>query len=190
VRYERRFDWNQPDAAGDSISGVANGYATVTPGLQFHAGGLATRERYNSSGASVPGAQFDDEVVQVYSLYAGPVVKTQAGSVAIDASYRIGYSRVEQEQPGVSIPGIPVQDIFEDSTVHAAAVSAAIKPGEVLPVGVGGRNLLPRGHHQSRPADRGRAGARHRDHPGRAGCRAERRDRLREGADFQPRCGA
>jgi hypothetical protein len=137
VRYERRFDWNQPDAAGDSISGVANGYATVTPGLQFHAGGLATRERFNASGASVPGAQFDDEVVQVYSLYAGPVVKTQAGNVAIDASYRIGYSRVEQETPGVSIPGIPVQDIFEDSTVHAAAVSAAIKPGEVLPVGVG-----------------------------------------------------
>jgi hypothetical protein len=138
LRYERRFDWDQPDAAGDSISGIANGYATVTPGLQFHAGGFATRERFNTSGASVPGgAQFDDEVVQVYSLYAGPVVKTQAGDVAIDASYRIGYSRVEQEVPTVAVPGIPVKDIFDDSTVHAASVSAAIKPGEVLPVGVG-----------------------------------------------------
>lgn len=137
LRYERRFDWNQPDAAGDSITGIANGYATVTPGLQIHAGGLATRERFNASGASVPGAQFDDEVVQVYSLYAGPVVKTQAGDVAIDASYRIGYSRVEQEIPVAGAPGIPVQDIFDDSTVHAASLSAAVKPGEVLPVGVG-----------------------------------------------------
>ncbi len=138
LRYERRFDWDQPDAAGDSISGLANGYATVTPGVQIHAGALATRERFNASGASVPGgAQFDDEVVQVYSLYAGPVVATQVGDVKLDASYRIGYSRVEQENPGVNVPGIPVQDIFDDSTVHAASMSAAIKAGEVLPVGVG-----------------------------------------------------
>jgi hypothetical protein len=142
LRYERRFDWNQSDAAGDAISGLANGYATVTPGLQFHAGGLATRERFNASGASVPGAQFDDEVVQVYSLYAGPVVKTRAGDVELNASYRIGYSRVEQETPRLGLaddpaPLIPVQDIFEDSTVHAASLSAAVKPGEVLPVGVG-----------------------------------------------------
>lgn len=137
LRYERRFDWDQPDASGDSITGLANGYATVTPGLQFHAGGIATRERYNARGASVPGAQFDDEVVQVYSLYAGPVVATQAGDVALNASYRIGYSRVEQENPGVTVPGIPTQDIFDDSVVHAASASAAIKAGEVLPVGVG-----------------------------------------------------
>lgn len=137
LRYERRFDWDQPDAAGDSLTGLANGYATFTPGLQFHAGGLATRERFNARGASVPGAQFDDEVVQVYSIYGGPVVKTQVGDVAVDASYRLGYSRVEQEEPGISVPGIETQDIFDDSTVHSASVSAAIKPGEVLPVGVG-----------------------------------------------------
>lgn len=137
LRYERRFDWNQRDASGDSISGIANGYATITPGLQFHAGGLATRERFNASGASVPGAQFDDEVVQVYSLYAGPVFKTQAGDVALNASYRIGYSRVEQEGTRVSAPGVPAQDLFDNSTVHAASASAAIKAGEVLPVGVG-----------------------------------------------------
>lgn len=138
LRYERRFDWDQPDAAGDSISGIANGYATVAQGVQLHAGGLATRERFNTSGASVPGGlQFDDEVVQVYSIYAGPVLATQAGDVALNASYRIGYSRVEQEGIRIVEPGEPAQDIFDDSTVHAASASAAIKPGEVLPVGVG-----------------------------------------------------
>lgn len=138
LRYERRFDWDQPDAAGDSISGIANGYATVAQGIQFHAGGVATRERFNTSGASVPGGvQFDDEVVQVYSIYGGPVIATQAGDVAVNASYRIGYSRVEQEGVRVVAPDEPAQDIFDDSTVHAASVSAAVKPGEVLPVGVG-----------------------------------------------------
>ena len=137
LRYERRFDWGQSDASGDSISGIANGYATVTPGLQFHAGGLATRERFNSSGAAVPSGQFDDEVVQVYSLYAGPVISTQTGDVAVNASYRIGYSRVEQEHARVTTPGEPAGDLFDDSTVHAIAASAAVKPGDVLPVGVG-----------------------------------------------------
>ncbi len=137
LRYERRFDWGQSDASGDSINGIANGYATVTPGVQFRAGGLATRERFNASGASVPGAQFDDEVVQVYSLYAGPVISTQSGDVKLDASYRFGYTRTEQEGARVVAPGLPTQDLFDDSTIHAASASAAIEPGEVLPVGVG-----------------------------------------------------
>lgn len=137
LRYERRFDWNQDNASGDTISGIVNGYTTVTPGLQLHAGGLATRERFNASGASVPGAQFDDEVVQVYSLYAGPVVSTQAGDFKIDAGYRIGYSRVEQEDGPVAIADVPANNRFDESTVHSANVSVAVKPGEVLPVGVG-----------------------------------------------------
>lgn len=136
LRYERRIDWGNSDQSGDTISGIANGYATVTDGLQLHAGGLATRTRFNSSGASVPGAQFDDEVVQVYSLYAGPVISTQSGDVAINASYRAGYTRIEQEGARISAPGVVSQDLFDESTVHAASLSGAVKPGDLLPVGL------------------------------------------------------
>ncbi|MBV1917464.1 MAG: preprotein translocase subunit YajC [Sphingomonadaceae bacterium] len=138
LRYERRIDWGHEDAAGDLASGIASGYATVAPGVQFHAGGLATRERFGRDGASVPGSPFaGDQIVQVYSVYAGPAVSTMAGDVALNANYRIGYSKVEQENARIVSPDGPAEDIFDDSIVHSASVSATLKPGEVLPVGIG-----------------------------------------------------
>ena len=138
LRYERHIDWGDDDAKGDFASGIANGYVSVAPGFQFQAGALATRERYGRSGASVPGSQFDDdEVVQIYSVYAGPSMSTAVGDVELNANYRIGYSKVDQENARFVAPGAPAEDLFDDSVVHNASASAKVKPGEVLPVGLG-----------------------------------------------------
>ena len=138
LRYERRIDWGNNDADGDLISGVANGYATVAPGVQLHAGALATRESIGRDGSSTAGGSINrDEVVQVYSVYAGPSVVTRAGDLALQANYRFGYSKADRDNGRTVVSGQPALDLFDESTVHAADASAVIAPGDVLPVGVG-----------------------------------------------------
>ena len=138
LRYERRFGWSDSAEDGDVISGLARGYATVMPGLQIEAGGLATRTSIDNSGASfIGGLRNDDTVTQVYSVYAGPSVSTHAGDVAVSANYRFGYTRVETPDAIVTATDVPAVDIFEDSTIHAADVHAGVQPDVILPVGLG-----------------------------------------------------
>lgn len=137
LRYEHRFGWGR---AQDSsrISGLANGYATVVPGVTFHAGGLAARSRVEADGSAVLSpVQNTDTVTQIYSAYAGPSVATHAGPVAVKANYRIGYTKVESPDALVVAPGQPPVDVFDDSVVQLADVHAGVKPGQVLPIGVG-----------------------------------------------------
>lgn len=138
LRYERRFGWGRADDS-DTVSGVARGYASVLPGVQIEAGGLAARTRVEADGASVlsPFADDNDAVTQVYSAYAGPSIKTHAGDVAVSANYRIGYTKVESPDALVTVPGQPAVDVFDESTVHMANVHAGVKPYDVLPVGLG-----------------------------------------------------
>ncbi len=138
LRYERRIDWGDNGQDGDVLSGIANGYTTVAQGLQLHAGALATRGSIDRSGGALPGAIIDqDDVTKVYSVYAGPSLVTQLDDVVVNANYRMGYSKVDQGNARIVTPGQPLQDIFDESTVHAADVSAAIAPGDLLPVGLG-----------------------------------------------------
>ena len=135
LRYERRFGWGKA-ADSDIVSGIARGYATVMPGLTLEAGGLAARTSVEANGASaLVGA--GDAVTQTYSVYAGPSLATHAGDVAINASYRIGYTKVESPDALVVAPGQPAVDVFDESTAHIADVHAGVKPGDVLPVGLG-----------------------------------------------------
>lgn len=138
LRYEHRFGWGRA-ADMDIVSGLANGYATVVPGVTLHAGGLAARSRVEANGSSVlsPVDVNDDAVTQVYSVYAGPSVSTNAGAVAVNANYRIGYTKVESPDAIVVAPGQPAVDVFDDSVVQLADVHAGVKPGQVLPVGLG-----------------------------------------------------
>jgi len=138
LRYEHRFGWGRAQD-GDTLSGVANGYATVAPGVTLHAGGLAARSRVEANGASTisPFDSTGDAVTQVYSVYAGPSVSTHAGPVAVQANYRIGYTKVESPDALVVAPGQSPVDVFDDSVVHLADVHAGVAPGQVLPVGLG-----------------------------------------------------
>ncbi len=104
--------------------------------LQIEAGGLAARTR--ADGTAFPG-QLDigDRVSQVYSVYAGPSFQTRLDEVTVQASYRLGYTKVEAPNAIVSpITGNAV-DLFDESTTHQASARVASGPGELLPVGIG-----------------------------------------------------
>ncbi len=139
VRYERMFGWGREASDGDIISGVARGYATVVPGLQIEAGGLATRSHADGGGTGSVGGLIDsDSSTRVYSVYAGPSFATRAGPVDVNAGYRLGYTRVDRPDTFVTAPEQSGADVFDDSVVQSAEVHAGVQPYEILPVGLGG----------------------------------------------------
>ncbi len=142
VRYERRFAESGNIVSNDTISGLARVRHDLIPReLTIEAGGLATRTRFDSSGASRLGSvQVGDQVAQVYSLYAGPAVSTHVGEVAVKGSYLVGYTKVNT--PRLAVTGLtpgqpqPQGDIFNHSVAQSAQVSAGVAPGTVLPIGL------------------------------------------------------
>jgi len=139
LRYERRFGLSGNTVDSDTISGVARYTGMVVPGaLQFEAGALAARTSVEGSGATVTTPlNAGSSVGKVYSAYAGPTVNTHVGDVAVTGGYRLGYTRVESPDAIVTAPGVTPVDVFDDSVTHNAGLRAAVKPGDVLPVGVG-----------------------------------------------------
>lgn len=143
VRYERRFSESggsngRNGGSGDTISGLARVKHDLIPRtLAIEAGGLAARTRVEAGGgASLNALANSDSVSQVYSLYAGPALSTHAGVVGINASYNVGYTKVESPKSLQVAPGQPLVDVFDHSVAHAAQVSAGVKPGDVLPIGL------------------------------------------------------
>ena len=139
VRYERRIGWGSNDPDGDVISGLARVASQIVPGtLRIDAGALAARARIDGSGGATlnPLVSRGDNSSQIYSFYAGPTLTTHAGDVALAASYRAGYTRVENPKGFRSAPGVPAVDVVDDTLSQTATVSAGIHPGDVLPVGV------------------------------------------------------
>ena len=139
LRYERRFGWGNNTTDSDAISGLARASMAVVPRtLTIEAGALAARTSVENNGAAMTsGLEFGDSVTQIYSVYAGPSLATNAGPVAITGSYRLGYTRVESPNAVPVAPGQPAIDVFDDSVTHNAAVRAGVKPGDILPVGLG-----------------------------------------------------
>ena len=139
LRYERRIGWGKNDPDGDVISGLARVTSQIVPGtLRIDAGALAARTRIDGSGGTTlnPLISSGDNSSQSYSFYAGPTLTTHAGDVALAASYRAGYTRVEDPKGFRSAPGVPAVDIVDDTLNQIATVSAGVRPGDVLPVGV------------------------------------------------------
>ena len=142
VRYERRFAESGNIVSNDTISGLARVRHDLIPReLTIEAGGLATRTRFDPSGASRLGlVQTGDRVAQVYSLYAGPAVSTHVGDLAVKGSYLVGYTKVNT--PRLTATGLPPGqpqpqgDIFNHSIAQSAQVSAGFAPGTILPVGL------------------------------------------------------
>lgn len=139
VRYERRFGWGNNAQDSDAISGVARFSSAVIPNtLSIEAGALAARNSIENNGAALNnGLNFDDSVTQIYSVYAGPSLRTNVDDVQVSGSYRLGYSRVESPNAIPVAAGQPAIDLFDESVVHSAAIRAGTRPGDYLPVGVG-----------------------------------------------------
>ena len=136
LRYERRFSWNDNFGDEDAISGIARANVQIIPNtLSIEAGALGIRSRIDGAGAApsnlIGGS---DNVTQVYSLYAGPTLATQVGTVDVNAAYRIGYTKVEAGAFAVPAGQQPI-DIFDDSINHAASLAIGQQPGGFLPIG-------------------------------------------------------
>ncbi len=136
-RYERRFSYDKKVGDDDVHSGLARAAVKVAPGFSIEGGALATRARSDIRGAA-PGvlAGNVDNISQVYSAYVGPTLSTHAGPATVGASYRFGYTKVED--PGqTDVPaGAPKLDRFDNSHSQVAQASIGTKAGTVLPVGV------------------------------------------------------
>ena len=140
LRYERRFGYGNDVEDGDAITGIARTSVALIPRhLTFEAGGLASRARVESGGAtSLGGFDVDDgSTTQVYTAYAGPTFQANAGDLEVTGGYRIGYTRVEAPDSVVLAPGDEPVDIFDDSLSQMAAARAGFAPNTVLPIGVG-----------------------------------------------------
>ena len=138
LRYERRFGYGRAENS-DTISGVARASLAIVPqAVRIEAGAMAQRTRVESNGGAVI-APLDETgaISNIYSVYVGPIVSTHAGDVKVDASYRIGYTKVTSPDAVVVAPGGSPVDLFDSSVVHNAELHAGIRPHEVLPVGVG-----------------------------------------------------
>lgn len=138
LRYERRLVEKGNLRDTDSVSGLVRVQRDLVPRtLRVEIGGLASRTRVDSAGSAlVNGGRFADAVTQVYSVYGGPVYSTRLGDVKLNASYTAGYTKVRNEDALQLVPGGVRTDIFDQSLTQNAQVSAGVRPGEVLPVGV------------------------------------------------------
>jgi hypothetical protein len=143
LNYQHRVGWNDDLNDHDVVSGLAAAHFDAVPGvLSFDAGAMAARSHADIR-VPVPAARTIDSpgVAEIYSAYAGPTLTTHAGPVAVGASYRLGYVKVDDHSLSGSglPPGAPRIDRYSSSFVHNATVSLGMAPGE-LPFGwtVGG----------------------------------------------------
>jgi hypothetical protein len=145
VRYEYHYGWGKRASNGDSISGLVNGYTTVTPGLTLNVAGLAIRatnsgngEGFGGGGGLGSGYVSDNNAnTTVYAAQAGPSYVNRIGDLDVSANYRFGYTKVDTNFRGRNDDRISAPNTFDESTNHIADVQAGFAPGTVLPVGVG-----------------------------------------------------
>lgn len=135
LRYEHQFGWNKNTPDQDVISGIASARTElIRDTLSLEGGALATRVRTDGlSGANNSLAGAGDATTNVYSAYVGPTLTNHVGELSVNAAYRLGYSRVE-DNVSVTAPGLPAQDSFTDSVYHSATASVGMQPGN-LPFG-------------------------------------------------------
>lgn len=133
--YEYRYGWGDKLGNDDVHSGLARVAHELVPGkVNIEAGALATRARSDNRGdapAFLVGNE--DNITQVYSVYAGPTFRHEVGPVEMNAAYRLGYTKVE-DNAYTPAPGEPRVDGYDDSVAHLAMASVGMSPG-ALPFG-------------------------------------------------------
>jgi hypothetical protein len=133
LRYEHSFGESGRLGDQDVISGIARARATIIDQiLSIEAGGIATRTRSDLVGSNASLAGNFNAVSKIYSGYAGPTLTKSFGDLNVNAAYRLGYTRVEDDAGF----GRSAQSFgrFDESLYQSATASVGMKPGP-LPVG-------------------------------------------------------
>ena len=135
ARYEHRFSWNGNVGDEDVLSGLVRGRVSLIQNvLNLEGGAIATRIRTDGfTGANNALTGDVSSTTQIYSGYVGPTLTTRVGDLGLNAAYRFGYTRIEDDF-GFGVPGAPVPGGFDESTSHNANFSAGMQPGP-LPFG-------------------------------------------------------
>lgn len=136
ARYEHRFSWGGDVGDQDAISGLLRGRVSlIQDTLSLEGGVIATRIRTDGLiGANNNLAGNVGSTTQVYSGYVGPTFTKRIGDIDLNAAYRFGYTRT-QDDFGIGLPGASNFGSFDESTSHSATFSAGMQPGP-LPVGL------------------------------------------------------
>lgn len=134
LRYEHVFAWNKHSADSDLISGIAQGRFQIVPNqLSIEAGGMATRVRTDGLSGANNSLISAGSTSHIYSAYVGPTLTTEIGAMSVNAAYRLGYTRVDDNVPA-SIADVPLLGSYEDSVFQSATASIGMQPGN-LPFG-------------------------------------------------------
>jgi hypothetical protein len=135
--YERRIAYQRDVADSDTHSGLARAAVRVGAGLSIEGGALATRARNDIRG-DAPGNLVGNvrNTSQLYSFYAGPTFQTGDGPASLSAAYRFGYTKVEEPDIYGVDPAAAPLDLYDSAKSHLAQVTASMKAGTILPVGL------------------------------------------------------
>ena len=137
-QYQRRVSEGHHDGGLDESShdGLVRADVDLGHGLSLEAGGIATRVRSDiRQRPSNLDVANDPNEFQAYAAYAGPTLATHVGDLAINASYRLAYVKVDDDGE-VTVPGGGVVlDRYSHSWNQAAGVSVGTRPGTMLPFG-------------------------------------------------------
>lgn len=133
AEYNHSFGWGNQAPDQDVLSGIASARVNVAKGLSIAAGGIATRVR--TDGLSGAATLNDSYTSQAYAGYIGPSYTTKVGDLDVNASYRLGYARLEDDIDA-DAPGARNAGSFADSWSHLVTGSVGFGPGTVLPVGL------------------------------------------------------
>ncbi|QGP78586.1 hypothetical protein [Sphingobium sp. CAP-1] len=129
LQYNHSFGWG-PATDQDVLSGISHANIIVTRGLSLQGGALASRVR--TDGLAGATTQRDTYTSQVWSGYVGPSYTTQLGDFNVNASYRLGYARVDDSTSQNDVNG-PSTGSFADSWTHSVMGSIGFQPDTVLP---------------------------------------------------------
>jgi len=134
-RYEHRIPWDNKISSEDAHSGLARARAHVVPDLlSMEGGAIAMRARSDVRGAPVFLSSDKNAATQVYGAFAGPDLKTHAGPLSVNASYRLAYVAVDDNATFALPTGQPPVDRFDHATSHDASLSVGMPSGR-LPFG-------------------------------------------------------
>ena len=140
ARYEHRFGWSEDVPDQSALSGLLRGRVNlIRDTLSIEGGAIATRVRTDGFvGANNQLTGNIASTTQIYSGYVGPTLTKRVGDINLNAAYRLGYTRVEDDF-GIGLPGTTGLGRFDESVGHMATFSAGMQPGD-LPFGwsVGG----------------------------------------------------
>ncbi|MEK7342393.1 MAG: hypothetical protein AABZ73_01060 [Pseudomonadota bacterium] len=130
LEYNHSFGWGSQATDQDVLSGIASANINLARGLSLQTGGLATRVRTDGFSGALP--QRDTYTSQVWAGYVGPSYTTQVGDFTVNASYRLGYARVDDDIDQ-NFAGAQPNGSFADSWTHSLTGSVGLAPDTVLP---------------------------------------------------------